>query len=67
MGFNEKLNSLRRSKRDRLIGGVCAGFAEMTDTPPWLWRAGFVFAAIWAGAGGLLYVILWFLMPEADT
>jgi phage shock protein PspC (stress-responsive transcriptional regulator) len=66
MTFNEKLKALRRSKHDRMIAGICGGFANSTDTPSWVWRAGFPFTTIWAGTGGLLYLILWYFMPQSD-
>lgn len=46
-----------------MIGGVCAGFAEATDTPAWIWRAAFVLAALGFGIGLLPYLVLWVLMP----
>lgn len=66
MDIRKTLHRLGRSRRDRIFGGVCAGFAETTDTPSWLWRAGFVFVALWLGTGLLLYLVLWALMPVRD-
>ena len=66
MQIKQILNSLARSKHNRLVGGVCAGFAEATETPPWMWRAGFVLAALGLGTGVLLYIILWIFMPVRD-
>jgi phage shock protein C len=63
MDIKRTLNQLGRSRNDQMIGGVCAGFAEATDTPAWLWRAGFVFTALGFGTGVLVYLILWLLMP----
>ena len=63
MTIKEKLNALHRSNRDQMIGGVCAGFAEATDTPAWLWRAGFVLTAVLLGGGAVVYLVLWLLMP----
>jgi phage shock protein PspC (stress-responsive transcriptional regulator) len=66
MEIKQTLNRLGRSRSNQVIGGVCAGFAESTETPAWLWRAGFVFAAIGFGAGLLAYLILWWFMPLRD-
>ena len=66
MQIKKTLNRLGRSRSHQVFGGVCAGFAETTDTPPWLWRAGFAFAALGFGAGVLLYAILWCFMPMRD-
>ena len=64
MTFKEALNRLHRSKTQKVFGGVCGGIAATTDTPPWVWRAGFLFALLWLGSGGLLYIVLWITMPE---
>ena len=64
MNVKETLNSLHRSKTDRILGGVCGGFAETTDTPAWIWRAGFLFVALVLGTGLVAYLILWVLMPD---
>jgi phage shock protein C len=66
MEIKQTLNRLARSRNDQVISGVCAGLAESTETPTWLWRGGFVFAAIGFGAGLLIYLILWWFMPLRD-
>jgi phage shock protein C len=66
MEIKQSLNRLSRSSQDQFLGGVCAGFAETTGTPAWLWRAGAVFFALWAGTGLLVYLVLWYFMPVSD-
>jgi phage shock protein PspC (stress-responsive transcriptional regulator) len=66
MEMKQTLNQLARSRTDRMIGGVCGGIAESTETPAWLWRAGLVFLALAFGSGLLLYLILWYFMPLRD-
>lgn len=66
MQIKETLNRLTRSPSDRILGGVCAGFGQATETPPWLWRAGFVIAALGFGTGILAYVVLWIFMPAGN-
>jgi phage shock protein PspC (stress-responsive transcriptional regulator) len=66
MNIKQTLNKAVRSSRDRWIAGVCAGFAEATETPPWIWRAGMLFLSVFFFSGVLLYIILWMLMPEGD-
>ena len=56
---------LLRSPRNKVLGGVCGGLAEYTDTDPLLWRVGFVALAV-MGAGILVYPLLWLLVPVAD-
>ena len=53
---------LRRSATNRVLGGVCGGLAEYTDTDPLLWRVGFIALAV-MGAGILVYPLLWLLVP----
>jgi len=66
MTIRETLNRVTLSKRDRKILGVCAGFAHATQTPTWVWRAGFLCSLLFGGTGGLVYLILWALIPSAN-
>ncbi len=55
---------MRRSFSDRVFGGVCGGIAAGLRAPAWLLR--FVFALLTLvslGVFGILYVVLWWLMP----
>ena len=56
---------LRRSGTDRMAGGVCGGLAEYSGIDPLLWRVGFVALTLAGGAGILVYLLLWVLMPSA--
>jgi phage shock protein C len=58
---------LRRSGSDKLAGGVCGGLAEYSGIDSLLWRVGFVGLTIAGGAGILVYLLLWVLMPPAPT
>jgi phage shock protein PspC (stress-responsive transcriptional regulator) len=49
---------------DRIIGGVCSGLAEGFHVETLWVRLAFVVLAFLQGAGVLLYVVLWVLMPE---
>ena len=60
----EKL--LRRSRSDRILGGVCGGLAHYFGVDTLLVRLLFIVFAITAGAGLLLYILLWILMPLED-
>jgi len=61
-------NRLYRS-RDRVLGGVLAGFAEYIDVDKVLVRLIYVLLALFsAGFPGLLvYVIFWAVTPEKPT
>ncbi len=58
---------LRRSGTDRMAGGVCGGLAEYSGVDSLLWRVGFVGLTLAGGAGVLVYLLLWVLMPPAQT
>ncbi|HVD00821.1 MAG TPA: PspC domain-containing protein [Candidatus Dormibacteraeota bacterium] len=51
----------------RVIGGVCSGLAEHFNLDVTPVRVVFVVLALMTGAGFLLYLLLWILMPEADV
>jgi phage shock protein C len=55
---------LRRSRDERVIGGVCAGLGRYLGVDPALLRVAFVVLAIAGGGGLLLYVVSWILIPE---
>lgn len=54
---------LRRSRTDKIIGGVNGGLAQYSGIDPLLWRVGFVALALAGGTGVLVYLLLWVLMP----
>jgi phage shock protein PspC (stress-responsive transcriptional regulator) len=56
---------LRRRTTDRVIGGVAGGMADYLNVDPLLLRVGFVGLMIFGGAGLVLYVIAWLLIPVA--
>ena len=58
------LHSLRRSRTDRWLGGVCGGLAPATGLPAWLWRLIFASLVLCGGTGLMLYVLLWILVPK---
>jgi phage shock protein C len=60
-------NPLRRSRRSRMIAGVCGGLAEWIGWDPTLVRILYVVVSVASAAfpGIVAYVILWILMPES--
>ena len=58
------VNSFRRSRNDRWFGGVCGGIARATGMDAWVWRLIFAALFICAGAGLLLYILLWLFVPS---
>ena len=57
-------STLRRSRTDTMLGGVCRGLADATGVDVVLWRVGFLVLAL-TGAGFLLYLLLWVVLPAA--
>jgi phage shock protein PspC (stress-responsive transcriptional regulator) len=53
---------LRRSTTNKVLGGVCGGLAEYSDSDPLLWRVGFIALAV-MGAGIVIYPLMWLLVP----
>jgi len=62
-------NPLRRSRRSRLVAGVCGGLAEWLGWDPTLVRVLYVAVSVLSAAfpGILVYVILWVIVPERTT
>jgi phage shock protein C len=56
---------LHRSRRSRLLGGVCGGFADWLGWDPTLVRVIYVAVSICSAAfpGTIVYLVLWLLMP----
>ena len=59
---------LYRSRKERIIGGVCGGIAEYLDADPTIIRL------IWAlitivsvGIGLIFYLIAWIIIPESPS
>lgn len=57
---------LYRSRRDRVIGGVCGGLGAYFGIDPVIVRVVFVAAAIWGGLGVLGYLVLWIIIPPEE-
>lgn len=57
---------LYRSKKDRMICGVCGGIANYFNFDPTLVRLAFVLIAMGAGSGILAYIIAAIIIPDED-
>lgn len=59
------MGGLHRSRRHRLVAGVCGGLAESLGIPVWIVRFVFLLMMLPGGVPGtLLYVVLWIVLPE---
>jgi len=56
---------LTRSKDDRVLAGVCSGLARYVDVDPVIFRVLVAVLSVFGGAGIVLYIIGWLLIPEA--
>jgi phage shock protein C len=62
----EQRKILRRSRSNRMIGGVVGGLADYIGMDPVLARVLYVLISVFSAAfpGILVYIILWVVMPE---
>jgi phage shock protein C len=58
------VNSFRRSRTDRWLGGVCGGIGRATGVESWVWRLLFAVLFLCFGAGLLVYLLLWLFVPS---
>jgi phage shock protein C len=60
-------NSLRRSRHNRVLAGVCGGLSEFFGISAFWFRLSFLIAAIPGGVPGIgLYLLLWLIVPKAS-
>jgi len=57
------MKRLYRSKKDKIIGGVCGGIGEYFNIDPVLIRILWLFFTFVGGAGILAYIIAWVVIP----
>ncbi len=67
MNENYGKKSLRRSKQQRMLTGVCGGIGEFVGVDANLVRLAFAVFTVLGGSGILLYVIAWLVMPESES
>ncbi len=57
--------ALRRSRRNRVIAGVCGGLSEFFGISAFWFRVAFLISLIPGGVPGLLlYLLLWIIIPS---
>jgi phage shock protein C len=61
-------NALTRSRKDRIIAGVCGGLAEWVGWDPTVVRVMYVLLSVCSAAfpGIFFYLLLWVVMPEGE-
>lgn len=63
----EESRSLFRDPDDKVFGGVCSGLGHYFDIEAKWIRLIFVAVFLLGGAGFLVYVVLWIVVPKATT
>ena len=57
--------ALRRSRRNRVLAGVCGGLGEFFGISPFWFRLGMFIAFVPGGVPGILiYALLWIMVPS---
>jgi phage shock protein PspC (stress-responsive transcriptional regulator) len=57
---------LLRSTTDRKVAGVCGGLAEYFNVDTTVIRVLFLVITLFGGAGLVVYVVMWILVPDAS-
>jgi phage shock protein PspC (stress-responsive transcriptional regulator) len=60
----EKIRRVYRSGNEKILGGVCGGLAEYYNVDPVIVRLLWVALSLLWGAGILLYIIAWIVIPR---
>lgn len=58
------MKRLTRPKNNKIIAGVCAGFANYFNVDPVIIRIIWLILLLFFGVGLFAYLILWLIMPE---
>ena len=65
--MSKEIKKLYRSKKDKMIAGICAGIAEYFELDPTLIRLIYVAVTLMTlGTGEILYLLAWMIIPEKD-
>ena len=56
--------TLYRTENNKMIGGVCGGLGKYFEIDPTIVRLLFALIFFGFGAGLMIYVLLWIIMPD---
>ncbi len=63
-----KPSKLRRSRKNRIIAGVCGGMSEFFGINAFWFRLAFFLALLPGGIPGLvIYLLFWLIIPSEST
>ena len=61
------MKRLYRSKKERMLGGVCGGLGEHLDIDPTVIRLIWAVVTVMSfGTGIVVYILAWIIIPEGD-
>ena len=58
------MKTLAKIKQDKMVAGICSGFAYSLGIPAWIMRIVAVVLVMASGVGILAYLLLWVFMPQ---
>ncbi|NMC14535.1 MAG: PspC domain-containing protein [Chloroflexi bacterium] len=64
--MSSEYRRLYRSRKERMLFGVCGGLGEYFKIDPTLVRLAFVIATLLGGPGLIAYVVLLIVVPEEN-
>ncbi|MDP2749998.1 MAG: PspC domain-containing protein [Nanoarchaeota archaeon] len=62
--MSEKIRKIYRSRKDRIIAGVCSGFAKYLGIDVPIVRLVWILSIFFMGFGIIAYILAWILIPE---
>jgi phage shock protein C len=65
--MTSEVKRLYRSKKEKMIGGVCGGLGEFFQVDPIIFRLIFLMLLFGVGSGALIYIVMMLIIPEAPT
>jgi phage shock protein C len=64
----DNVKKLYRSRKDRMLAGICGGLGEMFSIDPTLIRLIFALIALFTlGTAVVVYILGWIIIPEAQA
>ena len=64
MESNKKIKKLYRSKKNKVIAGVCGGIGEYFNIDPVIIRLLWTLFIFVGGSGIIAYIIAWIIIPQ---
>jgi len=61
---SKDIKRVYRSKKNKMLAGVCGGIAEYFEVDPVIVRLLLVLLVLMGFAGIILYLVAWLLIPE---